>query len=86
IASSAHLSPSYSSALFKESTGSSIIDYIINLRIAKACDMLKYSDRRISEIAESAGFCDIFYFSRMFKKHMGVSPAKYRASEKENFY
>ena len=85
IASSAHLSPSYSSALFKESTGTSIMDYIINLRITKACDMLKYSDRLISEIAESAGFCDIFYFSRMFKKHMGVSPAKYRSEEKSGY-
>ena len=85
IAASAHLSPSYSSALFKESTGTSIMDYIINLRIVKACDMLKYSDRLVSEIAESVGFCDIFYFSRMFKKHMGVSPAKYRAEERNGY-
>ena len=85
IAASAHLSPSYSSALFKAHTGSSIIDYIIELRISKACDMLKYSDLLVSEIADSAGFCDIFYFSRMFKKHMGVSPAGYRNREKNNY-
>ena len=86
IAESVHLSASYSSALFKNSTGVSVMDYIINLRITKACDMLKYSDRLISEIAESTGFCDIFYFSRMFKKIMGVSPAKYRSAEKNNFF
>ena len=86
IAESVHLSASYSSALFKSSTGVSVMDYIINLRITKACDMLKYSDRLISEIAESTGFCDIFYFSRMFKKIMGVSPAKYRSAEKNNFF
>ncbi len=83
IAASAHLSPSYSSALFKLHTGKSIIDYIIEIRISKACDLLKYSDLLVSEIADSAGFCDIFYFSRMFKKHMGMSPAKYRSMERD---
>lgn len=82
IASAVHLSSSYCSALFKANVGSSIIDYIIELRISKACDMLKYSDLLVSEIAESSGFCDIFYFSRMFKKHMGISPAGYRIKER----
>lgn len=83
IAAAVHLSQSYSSALFKEHTGKSIIDYIIELRISKACDMLKYSDLLISEIADNSGFCDIFYFSRMFKKYMGISPAGYREREKQ---
>lgn len=82
IADEVHLSPSYCSSLFKANVGSSIIDYIIDLRLSKACDMLKYSDLLISEIAESSGFCDIFYFSRTFKSHMGVSPASYRSSER----
>lgn len=82
IAASVHLSPSYSSALFKQHTSRSIIDYIIDLRISKACDMLKYSDLLISEIADNTGFSDIFYFSRMFKRHIGVSPASYRNREK----
>lgn len=82
IANHVHLSPSYSSALFKDSTGVSIMDYIIRLRIDKAGEMLKYSDRLISEIAEISGFCDIFYFSRTFKKHKGMSPAQYRQHER----
>lgn len=85
IAESVHLSQSYSSALFKNETGSSIMEYIIDLRIQKACEMLKYSDRSVTEIAESAGFCDIFYFSRMFKKSLGTSPTAYRLREKDNF-
>lgn len=82
IAAFVHLSPSYSSALFKESTGLSIMDYIIRFRIDKASEMLKYSDRLVSEIAEESGFCDIFYFSRTFKRHTGFSPAAYRRNER----
>lgn len=84
IAASVYLSPSYASALFKEHTGTSIIDYIINLRISKACDMLRYSDLTISEISDCTGFCDIFYFSRMFKKHMGIAPSQYRLSAEKH--
>ena len=60
------------------------MDYIIDMRVRKACEMLKYSDVSVTEIAESTGFCDIFYFSRMFKKAIGVSPTNYRLRERED--
>lgn len=60
--------------LFKQITGMSAIDYINNLRINKAFDLLKSSDLNITEIAVSCGFNDSNYFSRIFKKHKKISP------------
>lgn len=52
--------------------------FIADLRVQEAKRMLEATDLRISEIAEFLNFNDTFYFSRMFKKHAGLSPAKYR--------
>lgn len=60
--------------LFKQITGMSAIDYINNLRINKAFDLLKNSDLNITEIAVSCGFSDSNYFSRIFKNHKKISP------------
>ena len=58
-----------------------VMNYIIRVRIGKACEMLKYSDDMIYEIAENTGFKDLYYFSNMFKKIVGMSPKKYRETE-----
>lgn len=60
--------------LFKQITGLSAIDYINNLRINKASDLLKNSDLNITEIAVSCGFSDSNYFSRIFKNNKKISP------------
>ncbi len=60
--------------LFKQITGMSAIDYINNLKINKAFDLLKNSDLNITEIAVSCGFSDSNYFSRIFKNHKKISP------------
>ncbi|MBE6088262.1 MAG: AraC family transcriptional regulator [Clostridium beijerinckii] len=60
--------------LFKQITSMSAIDYINNLRINKAFDLLKNSDLNITEIAVSCGFSDSNYFSRIFKNHKKISP------------
>lgn len=79
IAAAAHLSPSYSSAIFKKTVGVSVSDYITDIRIVRACEMLKFSSESVAKIAEKTGFCDIFYFSRTFRKIKGMSPLQYRA-------
>jgi len=79
ISAAAHLSPSYSSAIFKKTVGISITDYITDIRISRASEMLKFSSESVAEIAEKTGFCDIFYFSRTFKKIKGMSPVQYRS-------
>ena len=64
--------------LFKQITGMSAINYINNLRINKAVELIRNSDRNMMEIAMSCGFCDSNYFSRVFKKHEKMSPLQMR--------
>jgi AraC-like DNA-binding protein len=78
IAQSAHLSIPFFSRKFKQETGYAPIEYFNYLRIQKACQLLHFSELRISEVATEIGIDDPFYFSRLFKQQMGVSPAKYR--------
>ncbi len=72
------LHPNYVSSLIKSATGMPLHRYVVNLRIAYALELLESSDRTLSQIAESCGFCDIYHFSHCFKKQMGVPPSKYR--------
>ena len=71
------------SALFKKKTGFSPIQYYIQLKIQKSCQYLYFTDMNIKEICSKIGFEDPYYFSRMFKKIMGSSPAKYRSHHKK---
>ena len=52
--------------------------YIINTRINRACILLETTDRLISDIALSVGFCDQSHFIRTFKKIRGLTPSAYR--------
>ncbi|MDD5674292.1 MAG: AraC family transcriptional regulator [Chitinivibrionales bacterium] len=63
---------------FKNATGFSPIDYLIRLRIRHACAYLHQGNLTISEIAYRVGFNDSNYFSRQFKRAMGLAPREYR--------
>ncbi|MFD0693243.1 response regulator [Paenibacillus sp. GCM10027628] len=80
-----HVSKSYFSLLFKKQTGQNFIDYLIDLRIREAKRLLIIKESRIYEVAEAAGFNDVKYFSKLFKKMTGFTPGefreKYQASE-----
>ena len=78
VAQEVNLSPAYFSNLFKKETGQNFTEYIIDYRIRMAKDMLKNSDKNVSEIAEALGFADSRYFSKLFKKEVGVKPTDYR--------
>jgi two-component system response regulator YesN len=73
-----HMNSSYLSNLYKQSTGKNISDYIIELRIEKAKDMLRNSSYKIHEIADLMGFGAAPYFTRYFKRHVGITPQEYR--------
>lgn len=68
----------YLSALFKDCTGISIKDYIINAKTAQAKSLLESTGNSISQIAYSLGFQDNHNFSKFFKKATGLTPSEYR--------
>ena len=78
IASHAHLNPQYFSVLFKRETGESVVDYLTNLRIEQAKTLLKETLLPINELAQTVGYEDPDYFSRVFRKRCGISPRQYR--------
>lgn len=73
-----HISVWHFCRLFKELTGKTPKRYINDIRIEKACGLIKNTDMTITEIAGCCGFNDMNYFSRYFKLRMGTSPTKYR--------
>lgn len=85
IADELNLSKSYLSHLFKEITGTTIMNFLMGYRLTQAQYSLKVrKDLNISEIAGLTGFESNAHFSRFFKKHIGVSPTDYRRIQKEN--
>ena len=70
--------PSYFSRIFKESIGMSFMDYITNIRINKACELLLKTDLPISEIALNVGCSNNSAFYENFKKIKGITPAQYK--------
>ncbi|WP_205516518.1 AraC family transcriptional regulator [Paenibacillus sp. SYP-B3998] len=81
LAESLNYSVPHFSALFKNKTGYSPIDYLIRIRIDKAASLLVETDATLREIAVSVGYKDPYYFGRLFKKYKGVSPDRFRAIE-----
>jgi AraC-like DNA-binding protein len=78
IAAETSLSASHYSRLFVNRTGHSPMDYFIQLKIQRACRLLDNSGWMIADVAREMGFDDQFYFSRVFRKVMGMSPGEYR--------
>lgn len=64
--------------MFRSRMGIPPVSYIINLRINAACDFLINTDMSIKQVGVSVGYRDPHFFSRTFKKHIGVSPIEYR--------
>jgi len=72
------ISPNYFSALFKQSTGSSFINYLTNVRISHAKEFLKSGNYKTYEVSMRCGYENPTYFSTIFKRRTGVSPSEYR--------
>ena len=76
-----HLSPAYFSSLFKKETGHTYINYLTDIRLNKAVELLNTTDEKTYMIAEKVGYLEQNYFSYVFKKKFGVSPTKYRTGK-----
>jgi len=78
IAKASGLSAPYFSTVFKEEMGENLSNYLNRLRVEKAQAMLVTTDLPICDIAQSCGFEDQSWFSKIFKNNTGLTPGKYR--------
>lgn len=76
------VSPNHLATIFRDYTGRSPIDYLIQLRLEEAQRLLQSPDAAVREIAERVGYEDPAYFSRLFHKHVGMSPIEYRENRR----
>jgi AraC family transcriptional regulator, arabinose operon regulatory protein len=67
---------------YKALTGQTPIQAFLHMKVSRACYLLEISDASVTDIAVEFGFDDAYYFSRLFKKVVGLSPAKYRQQGK----
>jgi AraC-like DNA-binding protein len=78
IADSVGLSTDYFSRMFKQFTGITPSEYIKNVRLAKATELLREHGVTIASVAEEVGFDDPAYFTRQFKQILGITPSQYQ--------
>lgn len=78
ILSEFNCSKSYLNSIFQKYTQSAPMEFYTNIKMQEACKMLRSTDLLIYEIAQKLGYKDPYYFSRLFKKIIGSSPASYR--------
>lgn len=78
LASECCLSESRFSHIFRDVTGRSLHDFILSIRIERAKELLSMGELSVKETAQSVGFDDQNYFSRLFKLRVGMSPSEYR--------
>lgn len=78
ISSFFYINRSYLSTLFKQKTGQNFTDYLNDIRIYHAKEMLLRTDKKMYSIARAVGYDNVKYFFRIFKKREGVTPEQYR--------
>lgn len=72
------ISKSYIARLFKNELHTTSSDHLNRVRVANACRLLCFSDMSIGEISEAVGFKNQYYFTRVFKKELGMTPSEYK--------
>ena len=77
-----NISPYYFSKIFKEDTGENFIEYLTCIRIDRAKELLETTEYSMKEICAQIGYADPNYFSRSFKKNVGVTPTEYKEGRK----
>jgi len=78
-----YLSPNYIRRIFKNETGQTILEYLTQVRMKKAAEMMRDPSLKISDICRKVGYGSVSYFGQIFKQYFGVSPKEYMESVKE---
>lgn len=78
VASHVNVSPNHLSAMFSQKTGQTFVKYLTDIRMNRAKELLKCTNKRSNEISEEIGYKDPHYFSHIFKKNVGCTPLQYR--------
>lgn len=78
MASQVYVSRSHLCKILKEEFNCTFIEYVNKVRVNKSCNLLEDDAIPISNIASMVGFCDQSYYTKVFKKEIGVSPKRYR--------
>ena len=68
----------YLERIFREQFGTSVISYLLGIRITHAKQLLRFTDKSVEQIGVECGIYPLYYFSRMFRQTEGVSPTEYR--------
>ena len=71
--------------MFKQFTGLTPVEYIKNVRLAKAAELLRSPELSVAQVAMEVGFEDPNYFSRQFKQVLGMSPSSFQ-KENRHYY
>lgn len=78
LARETHISVPHFTEICRRQTGMSPVGLLIRLRLQRAMDLLQQGTHNVSEAAHAVGYDDAFYFSRLFRKHMGIPPSSCR--------
>lgn len=78
LAALVYLNPVYLSVCFKNEVGTNVVDYINEYRIERAKELLRDTQETVYMIAEAVGFSEARYFTKIFKRYVGMSPNEYR--------
>ena len=74
------VSPRHLNRIFKQVTGQTPIEFLIDLRLDKAMELLKVPDIRVTDVCYEVGYSSLSYFVRLFKRRFGVTPGRYARS------
>ena len=77
------MSPNYFSSMFKKEMSRSAVNYITELRINQARELLYHSELSVVDISKKVGYEDSQYFFRVFKKYLGLTPLQYREERRK---
>ncbi len=84
VANHVNMSSAYFSTVFSQTTGRSFINYLTELRIDKAKDLLINTNMKLSDIALEVGYSEPNYFSHVFRKSEGITPKEFRMRSSKN--